>query len=247
MPADRGRGAAPAGAPPNPALLKAVHACRRKVPTLADDAAWRGFLARAAGKTSLKAMTGGELGRVIDALHKLGAPKAAGSGAGRPARLLDSRPQARMARGIWIEMGKAGLVRDRSESALDSFCFRVTGKSSLTFCGAAELNKVLEAVKDMLRRGKAAAEDRNLPAAEITLPEPEPEGSETRTQAMVRALWRALIDAGAMRTGIFADMEVWLVKRTGQRHPEYLTEVQAESAVAHLTAWLRRHRNGETA
>lgn len=216
----------------DPRLMQAVHACRRQVPALQDEAAWRGFLVKAVGKDSLRAMTGGELGRVIDALHQHGAPRRAGSRAGRPANTLDSRPQARMARGIWIELGKAGLVRDRSERSLDAFCERVTGKSSLRFCESAELNQVIEALKDMRGRGGA-------------LPEPQLRDGETRDQAMIRALWDALIEAGAMKTGIFAKLDTWLLRcGYGQRHVEYLTEEQAREAVGRLTAWWQRHQRG---
>ncbi len=216
----------------DPRLMQAVHACRRQVPDLADEVAWRGFLTRTTGKDSLRAMTGGELGRVVDALHQRGAPRRAGHPAGRQANTLDSRPQARMARGLWIELGKAGLVRDRSERALDAFAKRVTGRDSLRFCDSAQLNQVIEALKDMGGRRGA-------------LPEPEPQPGETRDQAMIRALWAALIDADAMKTGVFASLETWLLRcGYGQRHVENLSEEQARDAVGRLTAWWQRHTKG---
>lgn len=224
-----------AAAPTGPKLMQAVHACRRQVPALQDEAAWRGFLLKTAGKDSLRAMTGRELGRVIDALHAQGAPRRAGTGAGRPASTLDMRPQARMARGIWIELGRAGVVRDRSERALDAFAKRITGRDSLRFCDARQLNQVVEAVKDM--------RDRASPSISDDLPEPEPRDGETREQAMVRALWDALRHASAMRTGTFANLETWLLKcGYRQRHVENLSPEQAAHAVAKLTTWWRRHR-----
>lgn len=219
----------------DPRLMKAVHACRRQVPELQDEAAWRGFLVKAAGRDSLRAMNGGELGRVIDALHQHGAPRRAGQGAGRPANTLDSRPQARMARGLWIDLGRAGLVRDRSERALDAFCKRVTGRDSLRFCDSEQLNQVIEALKDM--RGRKGV-----------LPEAAPRPGETHDQAMVRALWEALIDADAMKTGVFASLETWLLRHGyGVRHVELLTEDQAREAVGRLTGWWQRHTKGKRA
>ncbi len=221
--------------PAQPKLMQAVHACRRQVPALQDEAAWRGFLLKAAGKDSLRAMTGRELGRVMDALHAQGAPRRAGTGAGRPASTLDTRPQARMARGIWIEIGKAGVVRDRSERALDAFAKRITGRDSLRFCDARQLNQVVEAVKEMRDRASRPTSD--------DLPVPEPRDGETKDQAMIRALWDALRHSSAMRTGSFADLETWLLKcGYGQRHVEYLSPEHAADAVRKLRTWWRRHR-----
>lgn len=218
-------------------LMKAVHACRRQVPALADDAAWRGFLVKAAGKASLRDMNGRELGRVMDALHENGAPRLAGAaaaGPGRPATLLDSRPQARMVRGIWIEMAKAGVVRDSSERALDAFAKRVTGLDSLRFCDARQLNLVVEAVKDM--RDRAAAPPPG-PATQEAPPHVGPIAAEIVT------FWNRLCQGGAMRTGIHANLETWLLQRGyGQRHPEYLTPDQAAHAHAALTGWWKRHQ-----
>lgn len=126
-------------------LIRTVQACRRQVPGLNEDEVWRLFLAVTVGKNSLRAMTGRELGRVIDALHAKGAPRLAGKKAGQP--LKDDRAQARMARGLWIELHREGHVNDPSEAALDRFAERITRKAHLRWCGPADLNKVVEALK----------------------------------------------------------------------------------------------------
>lgn len=217
---------------PASSLIPAIHACRKQVAGLETDEAWRPFLLRVAGKESLRACDGRELGRVLDELHRLGAPKRAGTGAG-PAGTGDDREQARMARGLWIEMGKAGVVRDPSEGALNRFCKRVSGKEALRFCRPGDLNKLVEALKAM--RDRADAQD---PVARIAAAL-DPHPLETRDQALVVALWRALGDTGALRfqTGL----HVWLAPRYKVSNAAALDEHQAEDAVRHLGNWLRSH------
>lgn len=125
-------------------LQRAVHACRRKVAGLEDDGAWRAFLARTTGGAdSIASMTMPELGRVIDALHEVGAPRT------RP-RLEEA--QLRMVRGLWIELHKAGVVRNGSDAALDAFVTRCTKVGRLSWCGPDQANQVIEALKDWSRR-----------------------------------------------------------------------------------------------
>ncbi len=125
-------------------LIKAIQTCRRKVAGLDGDNDWRDFLEKAAGQRSLKAMTGPQLGRVLDALHAAGAPRLVPQPAGRP-RYADT-PQMAMIRGLWLELADLGSVKDRSETALAAFVRRQTGQD----CGrlpAATANKVIEALK----------------------------------------------------------------------------------------------------
>lgn len=62
---------------------------------------------------------------------------------------------------------------------------------------------------------------------------------ETRDQALVRHLWTALKEAGAIRH--LAGLHVWLAPRFGVSHAAALDEAQAEAAVKQLGDWLRRH------
>lgn len=213
-------------------LIAAVHACRRAVVGLEDEAAWRAFLNRVAGGESLRAMDGRALGRVLDELHKAGAPRKAGARAGRPA--LDDRQQVRMARGLWIELHDAGAVRDPSEAALEAFAKRVTRKARLAWCAPADLNKLIEALKDWRDRA-----DRDDPVVRLAAAL-DPHPAETRDQALVRALWRALADAGAFRTGIHARLDTWLARNHGVSNVQALDEAAAETAVRTLGGWLRQ-------
>lgn len=219
-------------APGHGRLIAAVHACRKQVAGLAEDDAWRDFLRRVAGADSLRAMDGRTLGRVLDELHKAGAPRKTGTGAGRPA--LDDRPQVKKARALWIELAKAGAVRDGSEAALESFAKRVTGKARLAWCRPADLNKLIEALKDWQARDDAADPVVRIAA---TL---DPHADETRDQALVRALWAALAQAGAFRTGIHARLDTWLLKHFAVANTSGLEAEAAARAVRLLGDWLRK-------
>jgi hypothetical protein len=60
-------------------------------------------------------------------------------------------------------------------------------------------------------------------------------------RALVPILWQALINAGAMRHGIFANLDSWMFRQKyGCRHPEDLTAAQAADAVRKLSFWLGR-------
>jgi hypothetical protein len=59
----------------------------------------------------------------------------------------------------------------------------------------------------------------------------------------IRQAWDELVAAGAMRAGVFADLEKWLLRRGyGVRHAEDLTGDQAADALAALRGWLDRVR-----
>lgn len=130
-------------------LIKAIQACRRQVQGLGEEEPWRGFLALLpGGRTSLRTMNGVELGRVLDALHKAGAPSRPGGPA--KSRYTDDQ-QLRMMRGLWIELHEAGKVADPSEDALGAFIKRQT-KQDMGALDAASSRSVIQALKAMLNR-----------------------------------------------------------------------------------------------
>lgn len=126
-------------------LIRAVQACRRKVAGLDGDTAWRDFLEKAAGGRSLSAMTAPQIGRVLDALHKAGAPRPA------PASRFADTPQMRMIRGLWLELADRGAVRDRSEAAIAAFVERQTGQQ-IGRLGVRAADTVIEALKGWRER-----------------------------------------------------------------------------------------------
>jgi hypothetical protein len=134
-------------------LAAAIHACRKRVAGLEDEATWRAFLQTTTGCDSLRAMDGRKLGRVLDALHARGAPRMSARGAGRAQ--LPQDDQSRKARALWLALAEAGALADRREAALDAFVRRVTGRDSLRFCGPAEKMRVIEGLKAWLARVEA--------------------------------------------------------------------------------------------
>lgn len=93
--------------------------------------------------------------RVLDHLKACGAklggkpPKQAGKPGKRP---MADFPQAKMIRGLWLELHGAGVVRDSSEEALTSFVKRMTGVEALQWLTGAQASKVIEHLKMWLTR-----------------------------------------------------------------------------------------------
>ncbi|WP_142851006.1 regulatory protein GemA, partial [Telmatospirillum sp. J64-1] len=61
-------------------------------------------------------------------------------------------PQSQMIRGLWIELGKAGQLVDRSEKALRAWIENQVGKSDLRFCDAREKRRLIEQLKRWTER-----------------------------------------------------------------------------------------------
>lgn len=129
-------------------LITKVQTLRRQVPALADDDAWRDFLAaNADGERSTRAMSVKQLEAIVEALHRAGAPRRPPK-AGKP-RYTGS--QMGKARALWIELANADVVANRSEAALNAFVSRQTGQE-LGFLSPHEARKVIEALKAIGRR-----------------------------------------------------------------------------------------------
>lgn len=138
-------------------LIAKVQTLRRQVAGLADDDVWRDWLANAVGGvTSTRAMTEAQLGAVVAALHKAGAPRTPPR-AGR-ARYADTAQMA-MVRGLWIELANLGAVHDRSEAALAAFVRRQTRQDvgRLSPQSAARVIEALKGWRDRIGRTEAAA------------------------------------------------------------------------------------------
>ncbi|WP_417913693.1 phage protein GemA/Gp16 family protein [Candidatus Electronema sp. JM] len=66
----------------------------------------------------------------------------------------EKRPLERKIEGLWQQLHEAGVVRNGSSEALASFARRLTGVDALRWASVAQLQKVVEALKAMERRGK---------------------------------------------------------------------------------------------
>ena len=127
-------------------LIKAVQTCRRKVAGLADDSPWRDFLEQQTGKRSLREMTIRELGEVLDALHRNGAPK-------RPPRRKAGTPIETKAKALWLSLYAIGADGvDGTETGLRGFCERQVKVAAPRFVTPEEGYKLIEALKARLQR-----------------------------------------------------------------------------------------------
>lgn len=232
----------------NPAM-KAVYACRRQVAGLADDDTWRDFLAATTGKRSLRAMNGGELGKVIDALHERGAQKKVGKKgrrAGRNRPLADSAHAGKI-RALWLSLWNLGALSDPSEDALAAFVKRQAGVDDTRFLAAEDADKVIEALKAWCARlgfvQPIAAEIEQINRWRLAA-QLRPAGSGFAAKVkLIRRQWQALQDAGALRHGRLAGLETWLRGEAGVASPEHLLPEAADDVIAALGAWLRKTRN----
>lgn len=117
--------------------LAAIHVGRQRLGLAEQD--YRAILRRVTGKASAAELDDAERRRMLDELRRLG------FAAARPRPLAE--PQHRMIRGLWIDLGKAGKLRDRSDRALDAFCKRMTGIDRLEWLPVPAANSVIEALK----------------------------------------------------------------------------------------------------
>lgn len=128
-----------------------------KALALVDDT-YRAVLQREGGAESAKDLTAAGRRRVLEHFKKLGA-----YGKEALQRPTYSSPQARMIRGLWIELADAGVVRNRSDRALDAFARRVlagrpNAPESVRWLSDPDLaGPVIEALKAMRDRAAAAS------------------------------------------------------------------------------------------
>lgn len=102
-------------------LIGMIHMAKSRLGM--DDTTYREFLTAVIGRGSLRGSTSGEQWRVMEELKRRGfVPRSTG----RTTAAADS-PQARKIRSLWLTMADCGIVRDRSEKALENYVRRITG------------------------------------------------------------------------------------------------------------------------
>jgi len=129
-----------------------IHVAKKQLAI--DDGDYRRILMRLTGKESSARMTMTERHAVIRELKRLGFVARPGVGA-KVEKLHDGEDLvARKIRACWLDLRDAGILRDSSERALRAFVKRMTGKEVLKWLTPEEANRVIEALKGMLARGK---------------------------------------------------------------------------------------------
>lgn len=126
--------------------IAAIHVARKQL-GLEDDEA-RAIYAQVTGKRSLREMTDGERGRVVDELRKRGFTPSS-----RPHRKPLEGRYAKKLQALWIAAWNLGIVRNRDDRALIAFVQRQAGVSHTRFLHYKEdADKVIEGLKRWMAR-----------------------------------------------------------------------------------------------
>lgn len=143
-------------------LIKLIHVAKRSLAL--DDETYRLVLTNTTDKDSCSKMSIKELESVLAEFENRGFKRMV-NGNKKPfkKRLSPKSGKAKFAeidkiRAIWITMAKHGVVRDRSETALDAYVRRMTNKGRkqgvdhVAWCDASQAYQVLESLKSWHRR-----------------------------------------------------------------------------------------------
>lgn len=125
-----------------------------------DDSSYRAMLYRLTGHASAADCSEAELGRVLDELKAKGWTPASPP---RKARRAD-HPAARKARALWVSLHQLGVVRNRSEAALEAFARRQLQVERLQWADQAQVYKLIEALKAMAERASWSQDLAGVPA-----------------------------------------------------------------------------------
>lgn len=130
--------------------LRAIHAKRRQIGLEADEDAWRDLLERCTGQRSAKGLTPKQTKAVLAELDRLGAGKAPANKARR--RKLEG-PYAAKIQALWIGCWNLGIVKNRSDTALNAFATKQAKVSHANWIREQrDAVAVIEALKKMLER-----------------------------------------------------------------------------------------------
>jgi phage gp16-like protein len=134
-------------------LIKLIHVARRELGMQDED--YRNMLANMpalGGRTSSADLSIKGLELVLEALKAKGfRVRAKGPNKVSTRRLADD-PQAKLARHYWLCLRDAGVLRDSSEKALNSYVKRITKVDDLAWLDQSQINKVIESLKNWCDR-----------------------------------------------------------------------------------------------
>lgn len=125
-----------------------IHICRKDL-ALCEDT-YRALLMRVTKKDSCAAMTDGQLSLILDEFKRLGWKKKNSKRIG--ARKLATQPQAKMIRGMWLQLRDAGELRDASEESLAAFVKKTSGCNALQWITPAQANRVIDSLRGWIQR-----------------------------------------------------------------------------------------------
>lgn len=124
-----------------------IQLLRSRIPDLADDEEWRDWLERSAGTRSVRALSMGQAGRVIDILKK-------GKSQSQPQTLekttapgMATTAQKKRIHESWGALRLMGAVTDPDTSALLSYVKRITGVERLEWLTTKQAQSLIEQLK----------------------------------------------------------------------------------------------------
>lgn len=127
--------------------VAAIHVLKSKLQLTDDD--YRALLMNLTGKTSSKALSDAERGRVREHMQhlaeKLGVAKPRAAGWKRS--YTDATPMERKVWALWHQLGRDGRIGNTSAPALRAWVKRQTGCDDLHFCTVAQLHGLIESLK----------------------------------------------------------------------------------------------------
>lgn len=136
--------------------IAAIHTLKAKLRMSDDD--YRALLNTLTGKTSSKDLSLGQRAQVRDHLSGL----AVKMGVARPTRSQRNAsfaasknaasPKERKVWALWNQLHRDGKIANHSAPALNAWVQRQVGVDALRFANAAQLNTLIESLKDWLER-----------------------------------------------------------------------------------------------
>jgi len=128
--------------------LAQIHIAKKQLGL--DEETYRLMLHNITGKNSTKEMTINERYKVLAHLHKVGfKPKTKKS----YSKITNWRkPRIAKIVALWCVLFDAKIVKDKSYAAMENWCSTLTGKDSLNWSTANDLNKCIEGLKSWCNR-----------------------------------------------------------------------------------------------
>lgn len=133
-------------------LIQKIHVAKKQL-ALTDES-YRDLLRRKTGKDSCTTMNEVELETVFAEFKRLGFKVTKPAKKAGRRKLADS-PQAKMIRGMWLELHQMGVVKKPSEDALAAYAKRITGVDDLHWIEGKDADKLI----NTMRRWKERIEE----------------------------------------------------------------------------------------
>ncbi|AIN15263.1 Mu-like prophage protein gp16 [Yersinia pseudotuberculosis] len=129
-------------------LVKLIHVAKRD--RRLDDDTYRQLLIKYTELDSTKYMEVKQLQQVMNAMKSLGFRVKSKLRTAEQCKSADK--QSAMIRGIWLELADRGVIRDRSDRAMNAFIYRCTGIGRLEWISSQQSSQVIEQLKKWRNR-----------------------------------------------------------------------------------------------